>query len=186
MHQATQLRRQLFQAKAALLCPFLCLKNVSSIRYLNLHQSSAHLHHSKLLSDSVFGTSLSPLNLSHVPCCGLEWLLCDGTSGSLASNGLLCLDVTTQQVVTLSRATFRCGTSLCPCKALQRNQTGECLLVQNWTVGVQGTCQNASCPIGHRLYHTGSTLVCHDPSQCYVTGCNLITLFETACQGELD
>jgi hypothetical protein len=34
------------------------------------------------------------MNLSHVPCCGLEWLLFDGIAGSLASDGLVCLNVT--------------------------------------------------------------------------------------------
>ncbi len=142
----------------------------------------------------LFGNEDTPLNLSHVPCCGLEWLLFDGIADSLATKGLVCLNVTTQSPVLLTRAMVPCGTSLCRCKheALTTTRT-PCLKLQNWTVGVNGTCQDAGCPSGYRLYHTGSSVscplcgVCPQYDRCSLLGydefCNELTLFETACQG---
>ena len=73
------------------------------------------------------------MNLSHVPCCGLEWLLFDGVAGSLASDGLVCLNTTTQRPVTLTRAMLPCGTSLCACKhdAYVNARGSQCAALQN-------------------------------------------------------
>jgi hypothetical protein len=133
----------------------------------------------------MFATAASPLNLSHVPCCGLEWLLCDGVAGSLASSGLVCLNISSQKPIFLTRETFICGTSLCPCKSEQYALSAktECVALQNWTVGVDGLCHNFGCPPSYRLYHTGASLSCFQCSETYANQCNNVTLFETACQG---
>jgi hypothetical protein len=130
----------------------------------------------------LFGNEATPLNLSHVPCCGLEWLLFDGIADSLATKGLVCLNATTQRPVRLTRTMVPCGTSLCPCKQEAFASGTPCLGLKNLTVGVDGTCQDAGCPSGHRLYHTGSSVLCQ---QCLgnTSFCNNLTLFETACQG---
>jgi hypothetical protein len=138
------------------------------------------------------GTSSVLLNLSHVPCCGLEWLLCDGASGTLASTGLVCLNTSSNStqsgpghVVTLTRDTFQCGTSLCPCKQWQHaSNPSLCLGLQNWTVGIDGVCRNESCPLGYRLYHTGSSLPCKFPPGCFEDDCNFLNLYETACHSK--
>jgi hypothetical protein len=130
----------------------------------------------------LFANEDTPLNLSHVPCCGLEWLLFDGIADSLATKGLVCLNATTQQPVQLTRAMVPCGTSLCPCKQEAFASGTPCLDLQSLTVGINGTCQDAGCPSGYRLYHTGSSVPCQ---QCVddTDECNTLTLFETACQG---
>jgi hypothetical protein len=130
----------------------------------------------------LFGNEDTPLNLSHVPCCGLEWLLFDGIADSLATKGLVCLNVTTQRPVRLTRAMVPCGTSLCPCKQEAFASGTPCLDLQNLTVGVDGTCQDGGCPSGYRLYHTGSLVFCLQVDRGNV-GFNDLTLFETACQG---
>jgi hypothetical protein len=82
---------------------------------------------------------------------------------------------------------FPCGTSLCPCKqeAFNRAAGKQCVALQNWTVGVDGTCQNAQCSPGHRLFQTGSSLSCIECSAVVPNLCNNLTLYETACQGYL-
>ncbi len=135
----------------------------------------------RFLSYRSFSETGSFLNLSSSPCCGLEWLLCNGPSGNLASNGLVCLDQS-NQLSYLSRSTVACGTSICQCKKQQNALTGGCLGLENYTVGIDGVCANSSCPAGYRLFHTGSSFMC-DGELCTLDGCLTISLFESSCQG---
>jgi hypothetical protein len=175
----------------------------------NFFFSSSDVKLDALSSAFLFCSNLRSLSTQQYPtqlyrtCCGLEFLLCNSV---VSIDGLTCLNASN---VSVPLESFRCGQSICPCKAMRLygnfgnrdavNTTTMCLSMVNVSTSIDGECVDSGCPPGQRFYHSGSETQCPvygiDKQYCankisrakanatWGWTCDEFVLYETGCEG---
>ena len=158
---------------------YICKSFSSGLRYLTLCRNHMYYEISRKAHSSFISflgrISISNVSMNVSSCCGFEWMIMNsrlipGTTRQIVCNGS-----------SLDRYPAR--ESICKCKQMERSRNHTaCYSLTNLTSwsSKYGDC-GYGCPMGRRIFTTGSSLQCLDGQ---FPG-NLFTLYETACQGKI-